>query len=102
MEEALDEVAPVKTFTINEAWKASSIEDYPLKFSKVKNADDCVTTRAVTNGDVQLMGKSELVQSTFLNDASKAWNKIPNEIKECKNIFTAKKAIKKFVTNLPI
>ena len=70
------------TTKITEAWKASQDPDYPLKISKVKNAVDCVTTRAVTNGDVLEMGKTDLVQSTHLSDTSKAWNKTPEMIKK--------------------
>ena len=32
---------------ITEGWKASQDTEYPLKIAKVKNADDCVTTRAI-------------------------------------------------------
>ena len=66
------------------------------------NAIDCATTRAVSNGDALEIGRSDLVQSTFLGDTSKAWNKTPKEIKECKNVWSAKKAINKFVSTLPI
>ena len=37
---------------IAEAWKCSTIPDYPLKIIKAKNADECVTTRAILNGVV--------------------------------------------------
>ena len=47
-------------------------------------------------------GKSTIVQSTFLSDASKVWNNCPKEIKECVTLWQAKKAIKSFVVNLPI
>ena len=87
---------------IAEAWKCSTIPDYPLKIIKAKNADECVTTRAILNGVVQELGRSDLVQSTFLSDTSKAWNKTPKVIKGCTNIVAVKKAIKKFVTELPI
>ena len=68
----------------------------------VTNAEECVRTRSVSNGDVVVSGKTELVQSTYLSDSSKAWNKIPNEIKDCKSIGCAKNLIKKFVAKLPI
>ena len=87
---------------ITEAWKTSTLPDYPLKITNVKNTDHCVTTRAVSKGDALEFGRSDLVQSTFLSDTSKAWNKTPNEINECKSVWSVKKAIKKFVTELPI
>ena len=70
--------------------------------TKVKNADGCVTSRAISNGDVLEMGKTDLVQSTYLSDSCKAWNKVPQVIKDCNSIWVAKKPIKKFVSDLPI
>ena len=77
----------------------SQDKDYPLKLKKVTN--DC-HTRAITNGDMVEFGKSDLVKSSFLSDASKAWNKTPMEIKECNTLWSARKAIKSFVKQLPI
>ena len=87
---------------ITEGWKASQDSDYPLKLTRVKNTEGAVTTRAVTNGDLIEIGKSELLQSTYVSDTSKAWNKVPQNIKDCKTIWAAKKAIKLFVADLPI
>ena len=84
---------------ITEAWKNSQDIDHPLKFKKVSN--NC-HTRATANGDMIEFGKSDLVKSSFLSDASKAWNKTPMEIKECNTLWSAKKAIKTFVKQLPI
>ena len=47
-------------------------------------------------------GNSQLVQSTFLFDAAKAWNKIPINFKHCVSIRGAKREIKKCVTQQPI
>ena len=84
---------------ITEAWKNMKDPECPIKFTKVSN--EC-STRAVSNGDLIESGKSDLVKSSFISDASKAWNRTPNDIKECPTIWTAKKAIKKFVKLLPI
>ena len=84
---------------ILEVWKSQNVIDYPIKFKKVNN--DC-STRAVTNGDLVEVGKTDLVKCSFISDASKAWNNTPTDIKECTSIWTAKKAIKKFVKKLPI
>ena len=75
---------------ILEAWKASKDENYPVKFKKVNN--DC-STRSITNGDLVESGKTDLVKATFISDASKAWNKTPNSIKNCNTVWSAKKAI---------
>ena len=36
------------------------------------------------------------------NDATRAWNKAPNVIKNCNSLFSAKKAIKTFDMTLPV
>ena len=84
---------------ITEAWKWSKDPENPLKFTTVAN--DCAT-RSVTKGDLVEFGKSDLVKSSFLSDASKAWNNTPSSIKDCSTIWAAKKAIKEFVKNLPV
>ena len=40
--------------------------------------------------------------SAFINDATRAWNKAPPNIKLCKSILSAKKAIKAFIKTLPV
>ena len=87
---------------ITGGWKASQDSEYPLKLTKVKKTVGGVTTRAVTHGDLIEIGKSELVQSTYVSDTCKAWNKVPQSIKDCKTLWAAKKAIKRFVADLPI
>ena len=59
-------------------------------------------TRSVANGALKEFGKTEIVQSTFLSDASHVWNNCPNELKECDTLWSAKKTIKSFVATLPI
>ena len=87
---------------ITEAWKAMNEPNHPLKIRKITNDNVNCTTRAVTKGDVIECGKTELVQSTFLSDASKAWNNCTHEIKTSVTLWSAKKAIRKFVETLPI
>ena len=43
-----------------------------------------------------------IVQSTFLSDASKAWNICPSIVKDCDSIWKAKKKIRNFDGKLPI
>ena len=82
-----------------EVWKSHNVNDYPIKFQVVTN--DCFT-RAVSNGDLVEPGRTDLVKSSYINDASKVWNNSPKDIKECTSIWAAKKAIKLFVKQLPI
>ena len=46
--------------------------------------------------------KSNVTMGTFINDAIKAWNKCPNEIKEAQSYNIAKRLIKSFSKTLPI
>ena len=46
--------------------------------------------------------KSTGLQASFIHDAIHIWNKIPDDIKMCNSIYSAKKAIKTFVQTLPL
>ena len=56
----------------------------------------------VTAGKLLELGKFNITTSIFTNDAIKAWNKAPEEIKNAKTLTVAKVNIKKFVKTLPI
>ena len=47
-------------------------------------------------------GQSDLVKSTFKNDAINLWNSCPDSITKCTSIYSAKKAIKCYTKSLPI
>ena len=87
---------------LTEMWKASKIQNYPIKMDKHTASDESRATRATTRGDLLMKGSTFKSQSTFLNDASKIWNKAPMSLKCCETIYSAKKEIKKFIANLPI
>ena len=80
---------------ITEVWKAINDSNHPLKFEKVKHDSHLCLPRSITNGDLKEFGKTNIVQSTFLSDASKIWNLCPCEIKNCSSIWAAKKSIRK-------
>ena len=63
-------------------WKANKIEDYPVKVEKVNRSDDSRKTRAITNNTLKESAKSNVTMNTYLNDAIKAWNKCPEDIKK--------------------
>ena len=87
---------------ITDVWKALHDPYHPLKIEKVVHDASSSMTRSVTNGDLKEFGKSEVLQSTFLSDASRIWNICPNNIKSCESIWQAKKAIRQFFETLPI
>ena len=66
---------------ITEVWKAIHDPSHPLKIEKVNHDSQLCVTRSVTQGDLKEFGKTDMVQSSFLSDASKAWNACPIEIK---------------------
>ena len=83
-------------------WKAMNITDYPIQVSKVGSVLNQRVTRSITDEKLLEKGKTALSQATFINDASKAWNKAPESIKKCQNLWSAKIEIKKFVITLPV
>ena len=87
---------------ITEIYKALNIEHYPLKLKKVTAVNERSITRAVTKEKLVVEGNYILSQNRFINDATKAWNMIPDDIKMCKSLWSAKKAIKNFAKTLPI
>ena len=58
--------------------------------------------RSITNEMLPVKSFTELSKNTFINDGIKAWNRAPQNIKNCKTFTSAKSAIKEFVQNLPI
>ena len=87
---------------ITEVWKAVHDINHPLKIEKVVHEASSCLTRSVVNGDLREFGKTTLVQSTFLSDASHVWNNCPVELKSCDTLWKAKKVIRKFVCTLPV
>ena len=86
---------------LTEMWKSSAIEHYPIKFNK-KIPEDSMGSRSKTNGIINECFGSEKLKSTFINDGIKAWNLAPESIKGCKNLISAKKEIRVFVSSLPV
>ena len=87
---------------LTEMWKAMHLPNYPIKLEKKDITSATNHTRSLTRGDLILQGKSEICKSSFTFDASKLWNKAPNNIKDCRTIHQAKKEIRKFVATLPL
>ena len=87
---------------LTEAWKITHVPEYPIKWEMKTPQEDERQTRATVSKMVPETARSTLSQATFNNDAKKIWNLVPTSIKECTSLNTAKSAIKKFVTMLPI
>ena len=85
-----------------EMWKVKKIDNYPIKVETVQRNEGSIVTRSITNNKLKEKAKSNVTMCTLLNDAIKAWNKCPNEIKESLTYNTAKSIIKSFSKTLPI
>ena len=57
------------------------------------DVEDTRITRSMTTVNLIVQGKSEILQSTFLSDASRAWNKAPECIRQSESIWKVKKEI---------
>ena len=86
----------------NRDYKATNVDQYPLKIKKVTAIKDSSLTRAVTQEKLVVKGNSIMSQNTLINDATRAWNLIPESLKHCNSILAAKKAIREFARTLPI
>ena len=87
---------------LNEMWKTIHIEKYPIKTVQITTNAVNMNTRARSAGLLFMPKVTCLSERTFINDAIHIWNQVPNEIKECTTLHSAKKAIKSFVATLPI
>ena len=85
---------------LTEMWKATYVPNHNLNVKAANKHEDLRSSRSITNGKL-IEGFSNLATNTFLNDATRAWNKAPKSIKDSCSIHSAKKEIKKFVMSLP-
>ena len=53
-------------------WKANNVQDCPLSIRKLEVNPDARLTRAVTREDLKVEGRSLVLTSTFINDATRA------------------------------
>ena len=60
---------------ISEAWKSIRDTSYPILFQTVSNQLDNCNTRACSRGALVEPGRTKITKSTFVSDASIAWNK---------------------------
>ena len=87
---------------ITEIWKAVHKDNYPIEVNKYIIGATERLSRAKTSEKLLMSGHSELVKSTFKNDAIILWNNCPDSITKCTSLFSAKKAIKCYTKCLPI
>ena len=81
-------------------WKSVNVENYPQAGIHNVNTNSYMSSRASTLGNLIVKGKTELRQSSFVNDAAKNWNNAPINITQSKSLSNAKREIKIFVQTL--
>ena len=86
---------------ITEIWKAINDPKYPLKFKNSNTNDSAMISRWKIEGKLFIKHGSDNLKSTFKNDGTKAWNCTPDNVIDCKTLFTAKKLIGAFASLLP-
>ena len=87
---------------LTEGWKALNIEGNNLNIAKPKVNQNERGSRSVSQGTLKMTASTVITQNTFINDCKKVWNLSSIDIKNCKSLYTAKKAIKIFVNTLPM
>ena len=55
--------------------KATHIDNYPTKIKLLRDNQNSMNTRAMSNGDIEVDGHSTITHEKFINDATRAWNK---------------------------
>ena len=76
---------------LTETWKFLNVDDYP-QIGSLKIVNDAQRmSRASTRGNLVIKGKTELRQSSFINDAAKIWNNAPTSVTHCKSLSSAKR-----------
>ena len=60
-----------------EIWRASNIDNYPLKLNKKQVVPENTNTRACTQGKLIVPGTKPIMQKSFITDAMKIWNTCP-------------------------
>ena len=84
-----------------EIWKASNMDNNPLKLNKKQIVPENINTRACTQGKLIVPGTKLIIQKTCITDAMKIWNTCPLSITSASTLPSAKSEIKKFVKSLP-
>ena len=85
---------------LGDMWKATHLDNFPTKIKMLRAEDNSINIRARSNGDLVVNRIYIITKETFINDATKAWNKAPINIRLSESLFSAKTKIKQFVKTL--
>ena len=87
---------------LTELWKATHVENYPLKITYHTTAPQERVTHADSAGKLIECSGSMLSIKSCAGDGKILWNKAPINVKNANLISSAKKEIKLFAATLPI
>ena len=89
---------------LTEAWKSCNVTNYPIQLEK--NHENLIPNDRITRPNTTRLwkedGKTITARDSFTRSSAKIWNQAPNNIKECKTLTLAKKAIKSYCQMLPV
>ena len=82
---------------ITDAWKATHGGLPGLENTLVELDRSGIETRAKANGNVNVPSGSRILRKSFSHQGAVLWNALPKDIKQSKNVQTAKKKIREHV-----
>ena len=89
-------------FPLVEVWKSINIKDYPIQWKRRSDIMQKDGLKSSNKPELVITGRSAIQDSTFINDATRVWNKAPSAVRDCKTLYTVKKQIKIYIRTLPI
>ena len=87
---------------LSEMWKATKLENYPVKMEKLQTNGQERATRQNKEDKFKEKVRTKLGMSTFVTDGARLWNRAPKSVTSAGTMWQAKKAIKEFCKTLPI
>ena len=87
---------------IVELWKALNNVDGAVKIEVHELNQASRVTRLTSSGNPIEKGKDNLSLASCVNDSTRAWNKLPNSIKESTSVNVLKKRLRTYVKSIPI
>ena len=83
-------------------WKLINSANPPINIKAQSNNPQERISRAGTAGRLIESGFENYSLLTNINDSTRAWNRIPQHIKDCSTIGALKSKVKSFVLTLPV
>ena len=85
-----------------EVWKSINITDYPIQWKSRAELIKKEGLKSSNKPDLVIKGRTVIQDSTFINDTARVWNTAPQDLKNCKSLYSVKNQIKIYSRTLPI